>query len=343
MTETQTRMRQEILEIPAAVARLLDNGGPEVRKASAALGMADPAFLVTVARGSSDHVATYLKYATELLTGRPVASVGPSIASVYGRTLKLADAACIGVSQSGQSPDIVAVAKMAREAGALGIALTNDPKSPLAVESGHTLALHAGPELSVAATKTFVNSAVCGLWLLAEWAEDRALTEAIHGLPPLLEKAVALDWEAPRAALAEDGSLFCLGRGPAYALACEAALKFKETCQIHAEAYSSAEVLHGPVSIVDPGFPVIALCAADEAETPLVQVADKVAEKGAQVFVTSDRAKVAQTLPVVRTGHPLTDPITLIASFYAMVEKVAVARGIDPDAPRHLNKVTETM
>ncbi len=342
-TDSETRMRREILEIPEAVARLLERGGAETTAAGAALRDADPRFLVTVARGSSDHVATYLKYATELLTGRPVASVGPSIASVYGRRLALSGAACVAISQSGRSPDIVAMARMAREAGALSIALTNDPGSPLAAETRHPLELHAGPELSVAATKTFVNSAVCALWLLAEWAQDADLKVAIHGLPPLLERAMALDWEAPRAALDGGGSLYCLGRGPAYALACEAALKFKETCQLHAEAYSSAEVLHGPVSIVDRGFPVIGLCAADAAEAPLVEVADAIAAKGARVFVTSDRALVARALPVVRTGHPLTDPIALIASFYAMVERVAVARGIDPDAPRHLSKITETM
>lgn len=342
MTKADTRMRREILEIPEAAARLLDRGGDAVARAGAALHYADPALLVTVARGSSDHVATFLKYATELLAGRPVASLGPSVASVYGRSLRLDGAGCVAISQSGQSPDIVAMARMAREAEALGIAITNDPASPLAAECAHPLDIHAGPELSVAATKTFVNSAICALWLLAEWVGDDDLRAALRGLPPLLEKAVALDWEAPREATAANGSLYCLGRGPAYALACEAALKFKETCQLHAEAYSSAEVLHGPVSIVERGFPVIALCAADAAEGPLVEVADAMAGKGAQVFVTSESAQSAQALPVIRTGHPLTDPIALIASFYAMVERVAVARGIDPDAPRHLRKVTET-
>ena len=123
----------------------------------------------------------------------------------------------------------------------------------------------------------------------------------------------------------------------------EAALKFKETCQIHAESYSSAEVLHGPVSIVDGGFPVIGLASADDAEGALAEVADNLAEKGARVFVTSDKVNRATSLDVVRTDHPLTDPISLIASFYAMVERVATTRGINPDTPRHLKKVTETV
>ena len=195
----------------------------------------------------------------------------------------------------------------------------------------------------MAATKTFVNSAVAGVWVLAEWAQDKALIAAIRDLPTQLEQAVQQDWSDVIAALEARKSLFCLGRGPSYAIANEAALKFKETCQLHAESYSSAEVLHGPVSIVDAGFPVLALCAADEAELALAGVADQVAAKGASVFATTNAVKTAHSIPTIRTGHALTDPIALIASFYAMVEKVATSRGINPDAPRHLKKVTETV
>jgi glutamine---fructose-6-phosphate transaminase (isomerizing) len=340
---TETQMRREILEIPSAVQRLLDHGGDDITRAARALETRAPAFMVSVARGSSDHVATYLKYASELLSGTPIASVGPSIASVYKRKLNLAGSACLSVSQSGKSPDIVEMARMARDCGALSIAMTNNPDSPLGDAADHALNLHAGPELSVAATKTFVNSAVCGIWLLAEWCNDNDLRRAIHALPGQLEKAVKIDWPDLRAALGERESIFCLGRGPAYAISSEAALKFKETCQIHAESYSSAEVLHGPVSIVDGGFPVIALAARDMAEPALASVADEIAGKGATVFATTELVKQAVSLPAVRTDHPLTDPIALIASFYAMVERVAASRGINPDAPRHLRKVTETV
>lgn len=269
--------------------------------------------------------------------------MGPSIASVYKRRLNLAGSACLSVSQSGKSPDIVEMARMAQSGGALSIAMTNDPQSPLAQVSDHTLFLDAGPELSVAATKTFVNSAVAGIWLLAEWARDNDLRRAIHALPKQLDEAVRHDWPEARAAMGDRNSIFCLGRGPAYAISNEAALKFKETCQIHAESYSSAEVLHGPVSIVDAGFPVIALAAGDAAENALAEVADNIAAKGATVFATTKAVTSAHSLPTVRTDHPLTDPIALIASFYAMVERVATARGINPDAPRHLKKVTETV
>ena len=339
----ETQMRREVLEIPSAVERLLRDGKDGIQATADAVRAQSPAFMVSVARGSSDHVATYLKYASELLLGTPIASIGPSIASIYNRQLNLEGSVCLSVSQSGKSPDIVEMARMARAGGALSIAMTNHPQSPLAKVADHTLDLHAGPELSVAATKTFVNSAVAGIWLLAEWAEDAALLKAIHDLPSKLESAVQIDWPTARQALEGRNSIYCLGRGPAYAISNEAALKFKETCQIHAESYSSAEVLHGPVSIIDRGFPVIALASADEAEGALASVADEIADKGAEVFATTEKVSKANALDVARTGHALTDPISLIASFYAMVERTASSRGINPDAPRHLKKVTETV
>lgn len=336
-------MAQEVQDIPAAVARLLDDGDGAIRAAAEAARRLDPGLIATVARGSSDHVCTYLKYAAELTLGLPVASIGPSVASIYGAELHLGRALCLCVSQSGKSPDIVALAQVARAGGAMTVAITNHPDSDLAAASDQVLDLHAGPERSVAATKTFVTSAVAGLALLAHWRRDAALIRALAGLPDRLGQAVATDWADLRAALTGVGSLYTLGRGPSWAMSNEAALKFKEVCLIHAESYSSAEVLHGPVSIVDVGFPVLALANADAAEASIAGVADAMAAKGAQVFVTSDKAQGATVLPVVRTGHWLTDPLALIATFYAMVERVAVARGIDPDTPRHLRKVTETV
>ena len=336
-------MRQEISEIPAAVDRLLTQGAAPIAAAAAALRSADPVVLTTVARGSSDHAGLFLSYATQLLTGLPVASLAPSVASVYGRALRLGRGASITISQSGQSPDIVRAARSTVDGGAVSIALTNDMASPLAGVVGHPIDICAGPERSVAATKTFVTSLVAGLKLLADWTGDGALSVALAALPGQLDRAVRLDWPAFRASLSGHGSIFVLGRGPSLAIANEAALKYKETCQIHAESYSSAEVMHGPVSIVDPGFPVLVLAARDAAEPLIAASADALAAKGAQVFATSDRVAQATRLEFVPTGHPLTDPICLIASFYAMVERLAVEAGINPDLPRHLRKVTETL
>ncbi len=343
MTSQQSLMYQEVREIPLAVQRLLDKSGADIAAAAKAVRDLDPAVIVTVARGSSDHACTYLKYAAELTLGLPVASVGPSVSSIYGAKLRLAKMLCISVSQSGKSPDIVDLARASHAGGALALAITNDARSPLAEAADRVIDIQAGPERSVAATKTFVTSAVAGLALLADWKQDRALQAAIAGLPERLALACEADWSALTTFMTDENSLFTIARGPSFAMSGEAALKFKETCQIHAENYSSAEVMHGPVSIVGQGFPVLALAAADAAETTIAEVADALAEKGARVFATTDRVQKAEFLPFVRTGHWLTDPLALIVSFYAMVERLAVARGINPDTPRHLRKVTETV
>ena len=334
-------MRREIAEIPEAVARLLTQSEDAVTTAADAVRRLDPAFVLTVARGSSDHACTYLKYAAELLLGLPVASVGPSVASIYGANLRVSGALSLSVSQSGQSPDIVEMTRAARAGGALTLALMNDVSSQLGSTAECVVDICAGPERSVAATKTFVTSALAGLWLLAEVKGDKALLGAIRRLPEVLDAARDADWSAVGAELGS-GSIYTLGRGPAWAISNEAALKFKEICQIHAESYSSAEVLHGPVSIVERGFPVLAFASADDAENTISEVADTLAAKGATVFATTDLVHSAKALPAIRTGHPLTDPLALIVSFYSMIEAIAVARGFNPDMPRHLNKITQT-
>ena len=337
-----TRMRSEIAGVPGAAEALLARGAGAVAAAAGALRELDPPVIVTAARGSSDHAASYFKYLCELRLGRPVASVGPSVASIYGAPMRLAGAAFLGISQSGASPDIAAAARAARGGGALTVVLTNEPASPLAAEADITLALEAGAERSVAATKTFVNSAVAAAMLVAEWAQDDELRRALRALPEALDRAIAADWSPAREALAGAASAFCLGRGPALAMAGEAALKLKETCRLHAECYSAAEVLHGPVSLVREGFPVLALASCDRAEAQVAEVADDLAAKGGVVFAATDQVRRARVLPAIRTGHPLLDPIPLIASLYAMAERTAADRGLDPDAPEHLRKVTET-
>ena len=342
MNPESTQMRTEILEIPDAVERLLTDGQSGIASAAARALELDPQYLISVARGSSDHACTFLKYASELILRRPMASVGPSVRSIYDVDLTATGALCMAGSQSGQSPDIVQLTESLGANGAMTVALTNNAESRLAGVSDTTLPICAGPELSVAATKTFVTSLVAGLWLIAEIKQDGDLVSAIRALPEHLRQATECDWSAAVSAI-DGSSLFTLGRGPSWAISNEAALKFKETCLIHAESYSTAEVMHGPVSIVDQSFPVIAFAAADASETGVAETSDALAAKGARVFTLARNAKQAHRLPQVRTNHWLTDPIAAIVSFYGMVETVAVRRGIDPDKPRHLNKVTETV
>ncbi|TKA95115.1 SIS domain-containing protein [Cereibacter changlensis] len=338
----ETFMAREVAEIPAAAARFLDGSRGAVEAAAAALRERDPGLIVTVARGSSDHAATYLKYAVELLAGVPVASVGPSVASIYRRPLRLGNAACIGISQSGRSPDIVEMMRAAGEGGALSIAITNFADAPMAQASAHTLPLLAGPENSVAATKTFVTSVLAGLALLAEWQEDEGLRKALATLPEALEQALTQDWSPMAARLSRANSLYVLGRGPGFAIAAESALKFKETCGLHAESYSAAEVLHGPAAIVQANFPIFALGIEDAALPQVIATAERLAAQGADVFLTGAEAKGAVTLPSVGGLHPLVAPLVLTASFYAFIEALARRRGFDPDTPPHLRKVTET-
>jgi glucosamine--fructose-6-phosphate aminotransferase (isomerizing) len=227
--------------------------------------------------------------------------------------------------------------------GAVTIAITNFADAPMAEASAHCLALQAGVERSVAATKTFVTSVLAALSLLAEWRQDDALRDAIRGLPEAFEAALAQNWSALGGRLARAQSLYVLGRGPGFAIACEAALKFKETCGLHAEAYSAAEVLHGPSAIVQERFPVLALGVEDAALPQVIATAERLAAQGADVFVTGGAARGAATLPSVPGLHPLVSPLVLAVSFYAFIEQLAHRRGFDPDAPPHLRKVTETL
>ncbi|WGF89579.1 SIS domain-containing protein [Marinivivus vitaminiproducens] len=342
MSSALSLMRQEIDETPDALRRLFGRSGDAIRDAGLRLRALDPKVIVTVARGSSDHAASYFKYAAEIRSGRPVASLGPSIASVYGAPLRLAGSAAIAISQSGRSPDIVALLEAARAGGGETIAIVNAEESPLAAAADHVIPLAAGPERSVAATKSCIASVVAALGVLAAWTEDRALTAALEALPAALERAVRQDWTPALAACAGGRSLYTLGRGPGLAVAAEAALKFKETSNLHAEAFSGAEVLHGPVALVEDGFPVLAFAPQDAAASSLSPIARRLADAGAALFVVGE-ADAGIRLPHVGTSHPLTEPLSMLASFYGFVEALARARGHDPDTPRGLRKVTETL
>lgn len=336
-------MRNEIEEIPFAIERLLNDQENNIPKAAAALRDLDPKFITTVARGSSDHAAAYLKYAIEICAKIPVASLGPSTSSIYGKTLKLQNSASIIISQSGASPDIVQMAQSAKAGGATTISITNNICSPLAQSCEHVLDMHAGLEKSVAATKTFVTSIVAGLLLLAHWTNDQELLRALKMLPKHTAKAINCSWQPLNHNIRDQNSLLVLGRGPSMAIANEVALKFKETCQIHAEAYSSAEVLHGPVSIVEDNYPILMLDGHDASHQSIISVARDLAGQRADVFITSEGVEGAVELPIYSTGHPMTSPLLLIVSFYAFIEQLSRDRGLNPDVPPKLRKVTKTI
>ena len=336
---TRTIMGREALEAPTVVARMLERNASALAALVERLRAAPPAVVVTCARGSSDHAASYGKYLIETLVGIPVASAAPSVASVYEAPLAANGALCIAVSQSGRSPDLLATVAAYRDAGAMIVALVNDEASPLAATADAVLPLHAGPELAVAATKSCIAAMAGFAALAAAWSGDRALTDGLATLPAMIGEALALDWSAAVDPLEAVTQMFVLGRGYGLGVAQEVALKLKETAAIQAEPFSAAEVRHGPMRIVEPGFPVLALATSDAAGDDVAAVTETFAGRGAAVLLA--RAGGGGGLPAV-TGHPALEPIAMLASFYRMAESLALARGLNPDAPPHLAKVTQT-
>ncbi|MCY1000653.1 SIS domain-containing protein [Myxococcus sp. MISCRS1] len=302
-----------------------------------------PRFVVTCARGSSDHAAVYGKYLIETTLGRAVASVGPSVASIYGaHALDLRDSLFIAVSQSGQSPDLLRLTEAAKASGALVVGFVNDASAPLGALCDVSIPLDAGPERAVAATKSYLLSGLAFLRLAAHWSASPALHEAVAALPEALASACALDWWPALQTLVDAQSLYVVGRGSGLGAALELALKLKETCRLHAEAFSAAEVAHGPLGLVQPGFPVIALGQEDGSAEGTRAVVRRMMELGAEVRTVLP-VPGAATLPTV-PGVPLAiAPLCQVQSFYLAVHRLATARGLDPDAPANLRKVTETV
>jgi glutamine---fructose-6-phosphate transaminase (isomerizing) len=343
MSGFPSAMAEETQQAPEAASRLLAREGAAIRALGSRLAALAPPVVVTCARGSSDHAAAYLKYLLEIAVGVPVASVGPSVSSVYGARLRLGGGVLVSVSQSGRSPDLVALQAAARAAGALTIAIVNATDSPLAQQAEVVIPLHAGPERSVAATKSFVSSTVAIAALAAAWAGDSALGKAVEALPDALGRALQCDWSAAREAIDQASSLYVLGRGPGFPIAQEAALKCKEVAAVHAEAFSIAEVMHGPLRLVQDRFPVLALLPDDQASASNRVGLNRIVDAGGSLFTASPDAAPGVALPSAATGHGFTDPIAMVLSFYGFIEQVSRARGFDPDRPANLRKVTETL
>ena len=301
-----------------------------------------PRAVVTCARGSSDHAATYAKYLVETRLGVLTASAAPSIASVYRSSQDLRGCLFIAISQSGGSPDVLAAAQAAARAGAFVLALVNDEASPLAREARHCLPLCAGVEESVAATKTYIASLAAIAHIVAAWSEDARLLEALAGSPAALERAWELPWDAAIDPLREASHLFVIARGVGLAVAQEAALKCKETCGLHAESFSSAEVRHGPQALLEGGFPALVLAQDDETRPGIEAFARELASRGVATLCAGVDAPGTTVLPTIE-AHPAIQPLLLAQSFYRLANALAVARGHDPDRPPNLRKVTRTL
>lgn len=302
-----------------------------------------PRLLVTSARGSSYHATTYARSLFELELGIASKASTPSVHTVYNKNIDLKDALFLTVSQSGESPDLIMQAKAAKAAGAFVLAIVNKTNSTLSSVADAVLPIHAGPELSVAATKSFIGSLSNIALLVSSLKKDQAFTSSVRALPQALNQASQIDWAEGLDLFGNAQRGFVLGRGPSLAIACEAALKMKETCGIHAEAISTAEVQHGPMTLIQGDFPVLILNPKDEAYKSNSELVEKLAARNPKMRVVDEDALEGYGLMAPETLHPRLDPILTIQTFYPFVSSLSLMRGFDPDKPKFLSKVTETV
>ena len=344
-------MAADIAEQPAGYARLLE-GAParEIAAAAARVVERRPRHAIFVGRGTSDHAALYAAYLTEIRLGIPVGLASPSAITLYGARPDLADALVVGVSQSGGSPDLTEVLKVARESGALTLAVTNNPGSTLAQTAELSVDVSAGHERAVAATKTY-TAELLALLLLVEGirngdgtpaAEERA---ALAKLPALAEEALAGRGAEDLAQRYRFASrLVTTGRGYAYPTARETALKLMETSYLPALAFSGADLLHGPLAMTDPDVPVLAVVGTGPGGRSMADVVTRLGERRADVVTVgaTDIPGSAGRLAVPGVDERYA-PLLDILPLQRLALALALARGEDPDAPRGLNKVTSTL
>jgi len=334
-------MFREASESAEVVERQRRRNAAAIRELGARIRRNPPRAVITLARGSSDHAATFARYLIERRARILTSSLSPSIASIYNATPGLEGVVAFAISQSGRSPDLLVAAEQARAMGAFLVAIVNDEGSPLAAMADAAIPLAAGPERSVAASKSFIASLAAVVDLLASWTQDPALDAALSALPEKLAQAWAADWSAALGVLERAETLYVVARGHGLAIAAEAALKLKETCGLHAEAFSGAEVRHGPMALLRPGFPVVLFAQADETLASMSELAELMAARGASLISAGLADAPGMHLPI-GPADPLIAPILQIASFYRLANALALARGLDPDRPPHLSKITET-
>jgi len=297
---------------------------------------------VTVARGSSDHACGYLAYLIMTRMGRLVTSLPMSLVTLYKAPLASENLLAISVSQSGQSPDVVEPIRYFRDGGATTVALVNDIESPLAHAAEWAMPLRAGKEKSVAATKSFITSLSAGARLVAEWENDAELRDGLQALPEALRAATRVDWSAALDVLAPARNIMVVGRGIGFPVALEAALKFKETSKLQAEAFSGAEIKHGPMALIEEGYPLLVFATRGPAQAAQVALAEEMRGRGARVLLAAPADVPSRDLELPVSSCPDLDPIVAIQAFYVMAARLAEARGLNPDQPRHLSKVTKT-
>ena len=335
-------LRSEIGEQPDVLARLLVREEARVRRLARDLSRRDLRFVLVAARGTSDNAARYAQYALGLACRLPVALAGPSLVTLYDSPPRLKGALVVGISQSGRSPDVVETIASARRDGSPTLAIVNDPESPLARAASEVIPLHAGVERSVAATKTYTAQLLAVALLAASLSRSRRFAEGLGALPDAVAEALGSEGAARRAAarLAQAGRVVVLSRGLNYPTAHEIALKLKELALLEAEALSGADFRHGPIALSGPRLPAVVVSPPGTAtEADLRALADELGRRGSPVLLVGPHERGA--LPVPRLPE-LLSPLVAVVPGQLLALHAARARGLDPDAPRGLSKVTET-
>jgi glutamine---fructose-6-phosphate transaminase (isomerizing) len=340
-------LEQEIHSQPEVIARLLDLEVARARQIVAQLPRFDYALIA--ARGTSDHAAAYAKYAWAALAGFPVALATPSLHTLYATPPRMSGALVVGISQSGQSPDIVSVLEEGKRQGRPTLAITNDGRSPLAAAADHVIEIHAGPERSVAATKTYTAQLTVMAMLAAAWSAQPERLAELRRLPDALAAtlmhAPAVATRAERYRYMEQ--VVVVGRGYNFATAFELALKLKELTYVMANAYSSADFRHGPIATISEGLPVILLMPGGAAFADMLDLAQDLRARGAELLIVTDQPSAHELatmlLPIGGSLPEWLSPITTIVPGQTLALQVAQVKGFDPDRPRGLQKVTRTL
>jgi glucosamine--fructose-6-phosphate aminotransferase (isomerizing) len=337
-----TRMFQEAAGASDAVRAQLQCDADAIAAIGREVRRLGPRAVVTCARGSSDHAATYAKYLIETRAGVLTASAAPSVSSVYGVSQDLRGCLFIALSQSGRSPDLLISVAAAKAAGATILALCNSPDAPLVGAADWVVELRGGVETSVAATKSYLATLAALIRLVAAWTEDARLQSAVDALPAQMDQSWALDWSAALPLLESAGNLYVIGRGLGLGAAQEAALKCKETCGLHAEAFSSAELRHGPYTLLGQQFPALLFAQRDATLAGVEALGGELVRRGVPVLIAGAEVEGAVMLPTVPATAEIA-PILRVQSAYRLIATLSVRRGFDPDHPAHLRKITETV
>ena len=335
-------MLHEALSSADVVAEQRVHAGEKLERLAERLREKPRALVLTVARGSSDHAASYFAYLVMRRLGVPVVSLPMSLVTLHKAPLAVAGQLAVAISQSGQSPDLVETMAGLAGAGAITAAFVNSKGSPLARTCEWVVPLCAGVERSVAATKSYIAALAAVARLVAHWERDRRLLEALATLPERLSIAARMDGAAAIEALARTERAMIVGRGLGFAVALEAALKLKETCAIQAEAFSSAEIRHGPMALVEEGYPLLVFALRGAEQAGLIELARDLRGRGARVILAAPADIDERDVTLAVADSEVLDPILAIQTFYVIAARVAEARGQNPDVPRHLSKVTCT-